>query len=133
MLVLNFNSPTTALNVNFSLEPFSPTTSDALLYSLSAVFSKDGDPLDAVSVESIFSLYDPPDPIDPTLGVAFGSLDYQGLAFDKAELLFSTDAPYFFVDSVSYTPAPVPEPATVLLFGTGLVGLLGYRLRGKKS
>ncbi len=38
----------------------------------------------------------------------------------------------FLVKNSTPAPAPVPEPATMLLLGTGLVGLVGTKIRKKK-
>ncbi len=74
--------------------------------------------------------------------------------YDIAKTLFNAgDTIYFGVDAHNYggfsecndwgklqgkmfrepAPAPVPEPATMLLFGTGLAGLVGTKIRKKED
>ncbi len=49
------------------------------------------------------------------------------------DLLFATDSVNIFVQDINGGPAPVPEPSTMLLLGSGLVGIIAFRKKIKKS
>ena len=55
-----------------------------------------------------------------------------GLAINDGSM-YVAYSPYCANDVLGGGIAPVPEPATMLLFGAGLIGLAGYRSRRRKN
>jgi hypothetical protein len=53
--------------------------------------------------------------------------------FSNQDALFTTGGSINFTANGDMDVAPVPEPATMLLFGAGLAGLVGIRTRKKKN
>jgi len=63
-----------------------------------------------------------------------GIVDLSGLSIDRVDLSYSTATWDGFSFGIANNKvAPVPEPATMLLFGTGLAGLVGTRIRREKK
>jgi len=76
------------------------------------------------------------------IGIDYGTNSISYATID-APVDFNTTlpAPYnnhpggLFVDNITYqkAPLPTPEPATMLLFGTGLAGIIGLRRKNSKK
>jgi hypothetical protein len=52
--------------------------------------------------------------------------------FDNSHYFSSSDVFKFYADTDNIVNSPVPEPISLFLFGTGLIGLAGTRMRRKK-
>lgn len=103
------DSPVVGLDVAGSVFP-GITEDDVLLATLS--FSADSVGTDTLLVEGIYD----------SLGMSFAGLFYTVDGYDISDSLNIT---------VNSGSAPVPEPATMILFGTGLAGFFGSQLKRK--
>lgn len=85
-------------------------------------------------MEGTVSVYDTIGRLLSTTNVNGGFFGWENISAGGIGSIFiaANDSNYIMIDNHGYGTAPVPEPAVMLLFGTGIAGLAGFRFRKKQ-
>lgn len=119
-LYFDFASPASSLNIDFSIIG----VYGALNNAMSVTFYNAGGSVGSLSgsAADFFAYYPGNDLLG---GDAVGALAYGAATFDQAVITFSSDVPYFSIDTLSYEPATgvAPEPSALAVLAAGLLGM----------
>ena len=117
---VSFTGPVPMTAFGFDISGFQPETFES--FGFDAAFYLSGSPVGSFFVPSVLPSF---------TGTFFGFVD--SASFDEVRLTFSSnsltipDADFVGFDEIQF--APVPEPGSLLLIGTGLAGLALRRRR----